>query len=39
MTIPESSLSGDVKKYLQGKKSGGGTNAADYADVLEISSN
>jgi len=37
--IPESSLDIDVRKYLQGKKSGGGTNAADYADVLEISSN
>ena len=37
ITIPEGSLSGDVKKYLQGKKSGGGTNAIDYADVLQLS--
>ncbi len=37
ITIPENSLSGDVKKYLQGSKSGGGTNQDDYADVLELS--
>ena len=37
ITIPENSLSGDVKKYLQGNKSGGGTNQDDYADVLELS--
>jgi hypothetical protein len=37
ISIPEGSLAGDVKKYLQGKKSGGGTNAQDYSDVLELS--
>jgi hypothetical protein len=37
ITIPENSLSGDVKKYLQGSKSGGGTNQDDYKDVIELS--
>ena len=35
--IPESSLSGSIRDFLDKQKSGGGLNRADYADVLQIS--
>lgn len=39
ITIPENTLSGAVKQYLNQKKAGknAGTNASDYADVLQLS--